>query len=249
MTWRTSVPFIYDCVRTKVKYDRTYLFLLFFLRSILLLMVEKQEKTSFRILALGDSHTAGYYKDGLAYHPYATHLTHLFGAANIPVQIDQRGVSGERVVPNMVNRLRSLLKTDASYNWIIILGGSNDLDDDVSAENIFKEGLEPMYDMCLNHTQTKIKLATMTVMENAYDLPTEDDDKDRQALNRMIRDYVAKTNEQDRICLVDLDKGIPYHTASNDIERQQIWDDSDHLTPTGYDRMAVLAFDAIKNKI
>jgi len=208
----------------------------------------EEEQQPLRILALGDSLTAGYYNHGQDYHPYATHLTYLFESANIPVEIDERGISGERVIPTMVNRLRRFLNNDASYDWIIILGGNNDLCR-VLAEKIFKQGLEPMYEMCLNHTQKKVKLAVMTVIENSYDMPTQKDDQDRQALNAMIRDYVAKSNAQDRICLVDLDKGIPYHNVSNDEERKRIWDDGVHLTPAGYDRMATLVFNAIKSKL
>jgi lysophospholipase L1-like esterase len=211
-------------------------------------MAKQQQQQSLRILAIGDSLTAGYYNYGLAHHPYAIHLTDLFKSANILVNIDQRGVSGERVVPTMIKRLRSLLNKDASYDWIIILGGTNDLGSGISAEKIFKEGLEPMYEMCLNHKQAKTKLAVMTVIENAFNSPTNNADKNRQTLNTMIRDYVAKNNNQDRICLVDLDKGIPYHGVNND-EQKQIWDDGLHLTPAGYDRMATLVFDAIKSKL
>jgi lysophospholipase L1-like esterase len=211
-------------------------------------MAETQQQP-LRILALGDSLTEGYYDHGRAYHPYATHLSDLFSSAKIPVKIDQKGVSGERVLPTMVDRLDRLLKKDASYNWIVILGGTNDLCDDVSAETIFKEGLEPMYERCLNYTQATIKLAVMTVAENSVDLPTGDDDKERQALNRMIRDYVAKSNNQDRVCLVDLDKGIPYHSVSSDKERQEIWDDTDHFTAAGYDLMATIVFNTIKDRL
>lgn len=211
--------------------------------------MDQGEQKPLRILALGDSLTAGYYKYGRAYHPYSTHLKYLFESANISVKIDEQGVSGERVVPTMVNRLRNLLKSDAFYDWIIILGGTNDLGSGVSAEKIFQEGLKPMYDMCLNYTQKKIKLATMTVIEAAFASPTHKIYKDRQELNAMIRDYVAKINDQDQVCLVDLDKGIPYHSISNDEERQRIWDDGLHLTPAGYDRMATLVFDAIKSKL
>ena len=230
-----------------MKCDRLHIFLCFFLIWCSLSMADKQK--ALRILALGDSLTAGYYDHGRAYHPYAKHLTHLFESANIPAEIDQRGRSGERVVPTMVDRLRYLLEKGAFYDWIIILGGTNDLADEVSGEEIFKQGLEPMYQMCLNHTQAKINLVVMTVIENSFDSPAEDDDKDRQTLNRMIRDYAAQTNNQDRVCLVDLDKGIPYHSVVSDNERKQIWDDCVHLTPAGYDRMATLVFDAIKTRL
>ncbi|CAF0954648.1 unnamed protein product [Adineta steineri] len=209
---------------------------------------EQQQRLPLSILAIGDSLTAGYYNDGWGHHPYATHLTDLLKSINIPVKIDQRGVSGERVVSTMVNRLHSFLEKGTSYDWIIILGGTNDLADSVSPENIFESGLKPMYEMCLNQSQTKTKLAVMTVIENAYDSPSHNDDKERQELNQMIRDYVANTDKPDRVCLVDLDKGIPFHSMNND-ERLQIWDDNDHLTPAGYDRMATLVFDIIKNKL
>ena len=213
-------------------------------------MGEAQGKQQpLRILTLGDSLTEGYYKHGRAYHPYATHLTKLFQSAKIPVKIDNRGLSGERVVPHMANRLRTLLTKDVSYDWITVLGGTNDISRRVSAEKIFKEGLQPIYEMCLNQPGAKINLAVMTVIEISYDLPTDPDDKNRQSLNAMIRDYVAHSNNQDRICLVDLDKDIPYHSISNKKERKKIWDDGVHLTPAGYDRMATLIFDAIKSKL
>ena len=201
------------------------------------------------ILTLGDSLTEGYYEQGRAYHPYSTHLTQLFQSAKIPVKIDNRGSSGERVVPRMVNRLRTLLTKDASYDWIIVLGGTNDIFDKEPAEKIFKEGLQPIYEMCLNQPGAKIKLAVMTVIEISYDPPTDPDDKNRQSLNAMIRDYVAHSKYQDRICLIDLDKGIPYHSIINPEERNQIWDDGVHLTPAGYNRMARFIFDAIKSKL
>jgi len=209
----------------------------------------QREQKPLRILAFGDSLTAGYYKYGRAYHPYSKHLTYLFESANISVKINEQGESGELVVPTMVNRLRHLLQNDASYDWIIILGGTNDLGSEVSAERIFKEGLKPMYDMCLNYTPKKIKLAAMTVIEAAYASPTHKVYKDRQELNAMIRDYVANINDQNQVCLVDLDQGIPYHSITTDEERERIWDDGLHLTPTGYDRMATLVFDAIKSKL
>ncbi|CAF1195184.1 unnamed protein product [Adineta ricciae] len=210
----------------------------------------QQQRTPISILAIGDSLTEGYYKYGRAFHPYAKHLTELFDHANIPVNIQQKGVSGERVVPTMINRLRRLLSNGTSYDWIIILGGTNDLaDSSKNADIIFQQGLQPMYELCLNHAQKKTKLVAMTVIENTYYSPQRAEDKDRQNLNNMIRNYVANSGEKDRIILVDLDKGIPYHSVTSEKEREEIYDDVVHLTPVGYDRMATLIFDAIKDKL
>ena len=211
---------------------------------------QQQQRTPISILAIGDSLTAGYYKYGRAFHPYAKHLTELFDHANIPVNIQQKGVSGERVVPTMIDRLRRLLSNSTSYDWIIILGGTNDLaDSSKNAEIIFQKGLQPMYELCLNHAQKKTKLVVMTVIENTYFSSEHAGDKDRQNLNNMIRNYVANSSEKDRIVLVDLDKGIPYHSLTSEKERKEVYDDVVHLTPVGYDRMATLIFDAIKDKL
>ena len=207
------------------------------------------KRQPIRILAIGDSLTAGYYNYGCEFHPYAKHLTDLLDSANISVQINEKGNSGELVVPQMLNRLRKILQYDEPYDWVIILGGTNDVCTRVSAETVFKEGLQPMYEACLNRTDRKMKLAAMTVIENAFNAPTSKDDENRQLLNTMIRDYVAQSKDQDRIFLVDLEKGIPYHSLRDQKEKKRFYDDGLHLTPTGYDLMAKLIFDVIKSKL
>ena len=213
-------------------------------------MCEGQTKQqSLHILALGDSLTAGFHQGGRAFYPYATPLSRLFESAKIPVKIDKKGWSGERVLPTMLNRLHTLLAKDTSYDWIIILAGTNDIVDNVPAEKIFKEGLQPMYELCLNHRGGKTKLAILTVIEIWIYKPGSASENNRQLLNTMIRDYVTNSNQQDRICLVDLGRYIPYHCITNNEERKAIWDDGVHLTPAGYDRMASLVFDVIKTKL
>lgn len=209
----------------------------------------KQQQQPHNILALGDSLTAGFHKGGRAFYPYATPLNHLFESAKIPVKIDQKGRSGERVLPAMHNRLQTLLAKDTSYGWIIILAGTNDIVDNVPAAKIFQEGLQPMYDMCLNHREGKTKLAILTVIQIWFYKPGSAREKNRQLLNDMIRDYVTNSDQQDRICLVDLDNHIPYHSITDNNERKIIWDDGVHLTPAGYDRMASSVFDVMKTKL
>jgi lysophospholipase L1-like esterase len=201
-----------------------------------------------RILAIGDSLTAGYCNYGSINHPYSINLTNLFSSSNIPVIIDQRGISGERVVPSMVKRLENfLIKSD--YDWIIILGGTNDLGSGRSAEQIFNEGLKLMYDMVLQRTNNKTKLVAMTVIENGYYSPEHVQDKNRQNLNTMIKNYVENYPDQNRICLVDLDKSIPFHSIKDIDQRNSIWNDLIHLQPAGYDQMANFIFQEIYKKI
>lgn len=203
-----------------------------------------------RLLALGDSLTAGYCHFGLAYHPYAKHLSELFESVQIPVVIDEKGVCGERAAPTMVERLETLLESnDSFYDWILILGGTNDIASHVSAANIFEQGLKLMYDMVLHRTSAKTKLVVMTVLQISSYPQGHRIDKEREVLNEMIRNYVTNHNAQERVYLVDLDKAIQYHSMKDTNERDVIWDDGVHLTPAGYDQMAVEIFEVMKKNL
>jgi lysophospholipase L1-like esterase len=205
-------------------------------------------QSPLRFLAMGDSLTAGYYQSGLNHHPYSINLIKLFSSSNIPLIVDQQGISGERVVISMARRLENLL-VKSNYDWVIILGGTNDLGYGVSAQHIFNEGLKLMYDMVLNNKNKKTKLAVMTVIENGYCTPEDIHDQPRQNLNKMIKNYVENYEDQNRICLIDLDKYIPYHSIKDINQRNIIWDDLIHLTPDGYDQMAYFIFQEIYKKI
>jgi lysophospholipase L1-like esterase len=204
-------------------------------------------QSPLRFLAFGDSLTAGYCSYGLANHPYSINLKNLFLLSNIPIIVDQKGVSGERVVPSMVGRLETILSNsnNPNYDWVILLGGTNDLGYGTSAEKIFNQGLKPMYDMVLQ----KSKLAAMTVIQNGVYSPEHIQDEDRQKLNNMIRNYVENYEDQNKICLVDLDKQIQYHSITDLNQRKSIWDDMIHLKPKGYDQMAESIFQQIYKKI
>jgi lysophospholipase L1-like esterase len=205
-------------------------------------------QSPLRFLAFGDSLTAGYANSGFINHPYSINLTNLFSSSNIPVIIDQQGISGDRVVPSMVKRLENLLKK-STYDWIIILGGTNDLGWGKSADQIFNEGLKLMYDMVLQRTNNKTKLVAMTVIERGFYSPQDVHDQQRQNLNKMISNYVENFPDQTRICLVDLDKLIPFHSIQDINQRNSIWDDMIHLTPAGYDQMAYFIFQEIYKKL
>lgn len=212
-------------------------------------MCAAKQQQPLRIFAFGDSLTAGCYRYGQAYHPYAINLTRLLESANIPTKIDQQGKNGEFAVQVMPNRLRDHLAKSPSYDWIILLGGTNDIIHRTPAEKIFREGLQPMYEMCLNHGDGRAKLVILTTPELEFNKLGTANDKERQALNTMIRDYVARNNQQNRLFLVDLDKCIPYHSMTNIEERKTIWDEGIHFNPAGYDRMATYIFDVIKTNL
>lgn len=201
-------------------------------------------QSALRCLAVGDSLTAGFHHHGLSFRPYALRLTELFAQQHIPIDVNEQGRSGEQVVPAMVQRLDTLLngKDARRYDWVLILGGTNDLAFRKSAETIFNEGLQKMYDMVLQSNDQTTRLAVITVIDNGYYTREDPRDRQRQILNELIRQYARQSEQTKRICLIDFDEEISFHRVQNIDERQVLWDDQIHLTARGYDRMAEIIF-------
>ncbi|KAL8972176.1 MAG: hypothetical protein Q9183_000687 [Haloplaca sp. 2 TL-2023] len=104
---------------------------------------------SLRILCFGDSLTAGYSRYGYSHYPYAAQIRSRLEDA-LPkrqVIVDVSGLSGDRVIDGeFLRRMRDMCDThqDTPYDWIIVLGGTNDLGWGEKPENVY-EGLS----MCL----------------------------------------------------------------------------------------------------
>ena len=204
-----------------------------------------------RILAFGDSLTAGYDRYGTAHHPYSLRLSELISSLGIDVTIDQQGWCGELVVSSMVRRLKNVLSKNNSppYDWVIILGGTNDLGWKRADGSIFHEGLKLMYERVLQQ-DPRVQLVVMTVIEVEPYPPEHRQDRPRQELNELIRSYTNDHAGKDqRVHLVDLAKEIRYHHVDDFERRDAIWDDGVHLTPIGYDIMADIIFRTIPNHL
>ena len=98
---------------------------------------------SLRILCFGDSLTAGYTSYGWEFYPYADHLRvalqHMLSTADI--EVDVAGLSGDQVQGSYLSRIKAkCANTETPYDWIIIMGGTNDLAWGQSPDTIY-EGL------------------------------------------------------------------------------------------------------------
>ena len=98
-----------------------------------------------RILCFGDSLTEGYVARGTIMHPYGRSLLSSLGSlAGAPYAcvVEESGLSGE-LSSAMVARLAAVLahaKDQARpYDWVILLGGTNDLCHNVPTEQIIRQ--------------------------------------------------------------------------------------------------------------
>ncbi|CAF4875425.1 unnamed protein product, partial [Rotaria sp. Silwood1] len=66
------------------------------------------------------------------------------------------------------------------YDWVLVLGGTNDLGCRTSAETIFNEGLKVIYDMVLQRVNGTTNLVAMTLLETGYYPPGDIHDRERQ---------------------------------------------------------------------
>ena len=102
-----------------------------------------------RILCFGDSLTEGYtFQESGEFHPYSIRLRQLLEESQCgqvlgeELVVDTEGVSGERVVPSMTSRLDGLLRGSQRYDWVLILGGTNDLGSGVPPDQLLPHLLQ-----------------------------------------------------------------------------------------------------------
>ena len=180
-----------------------------------------------RILCFGDSLTSGYHSWGSDYHPYATRLKERleqrFPARDIDISTD--GLPGDTVIDgSFMSRLDSCLGQVNRYDWIIILGGTNDLGWGRKADDIVK-ALELVWSKALNSGANVLALnvAASRVCSSVGGF-------------RRMRDINEKisAHREDRFFTLDLCSSIPW-PEDDSAEQDRLWDDGLHFTPAGYD--------------
>ncbi|GAX79903.1 hypothetical protein CEUSTIGMA_g7343.t1 [Chlamydomonas eustigma] len=209
-----------------------------------------------RILAFGDSLTEGMldFRKLEPFYPYATVLQSLMKQLGDHVKVNHSGVSGERVNHSMRLRLQTELQRASTqgiwYDWVILLGGINDIGYGADNITVF-EGLLHMYKTIHRYEG---KVVAVTCMENAASLDSEGQlrrsEEHRRQLNVLIRQYCMKHGVGDEgALLLDLDKLIPYVSLETEEKRLEMFSDGLHLTKKGYNKLAQLAYDVLKPMI
>lgn len=118
---------------------------------------------------------------------------------------------------------------DTPYDWVIYLGGTNDLACRITPESIFKISTKSILALPLTHGA---KVLIMTIPECESQLL----DQDRKELNEMIKEWGRDT---EGVWEFDLWKEMKYprnlREETDVVERNKIWDDNLHFTPKGYE--------------
>ncbi|KAL9006314.1 MAG: hypothetical protein Q9188_000913 [Gyalolechia gomerana] len=187
----------------------------------------KPSPKSLRTLCFGDSLTAGYSKYGYFHYPYAKQIREKL-EEHLPdteATLDVAGLSGDQVIAGQfLPRMKGMCAKaeDEPYDWIIVLGGTNDLGWNERADEIYEALSRVALDIGAN-------VLALSVLEAEY--ASGDIVQRRKELNKLTANH-----REDRLYHLDLCAAVPYFTM-NETMRKMIWDDGLHLTMDGYKMM------------
>ncbi|KAK2609931.1 hypothetical protein N8I77_003400 [Diaporthe amygdali] len=196
----------------------------------------KKPRRSLRILCFGDSLTSGYSQMGSITHPYSERLTDILSTSFPSLNIDAHtdGLPGDVVCTagsRYLRRIEPKFLTKGGgtpYDWTVILGGTNDLAFQFTAEDIYK-ALRDVWDVALSKGG---RVLACTVPEAGVRGAIGERVKARRdELNALILGH-----RQENFFTFDLNTAIPFWSLAPE-ERKTYWDDHIHLTPAGYDLM------------
>lgn len=202
------------------------------------------------ILCIGDSITWGYYCYGSKKYPYSydleNHLKEYYTFSD--VKIKEYGVNGERVVNEMDKRLENILK-EANYEYIILLGGLNDLADIM----INRKKIEDV----INSFKNIYKLLNDNIYVKKFfhkTIPYCSADKhlEYQKIKDEINNKILIELYSNKRCIIDISDHKKYkfnYLYLNDEERDEYWDDGLHFTQKGYKLLADCIFINFKENI
>ena len=224
-------------------------------------------KTVINILCFGDSLTAGLYKPRIGRtpvwerHPYPIALQKHFDVRDRTVEgetgketngrriykVHTAGNPGERAVDEMLRSLKEHLRNSTiSYDWVVILGGTNDLQKYFN-KPFFMKDYTSIFNALVKLHETVAKSGGRTVavtipVRECIGAGTCDNIKKLQyQINEHLRDYALLNNN--KVILADLAKEVVLPRDS------ELFSDRVHFNPQGYDKMAGVIYSAMKDYV
>lgn len=211
-----------------------------------------------RILCFGDSLTSGFVNPKtFQIYPYSTKLQEYFdlhnrtvlGASLQPIfEVHNAGIPGGFAKDQMLPRLyRILHRSIVKYSWVIILGGTNDL-------NSVKPRKSNLSDDSRSIFNAIVKLHNITHDFGARSVVVTIPDRECEGLgtcanlretqkkiNQFLRDFTA--NSKGKALLADFAREV-YLPRD-----RRLWSDSVHFTQQGYEKMADIIYNAMKEHV
>ena len=149
---------------------------------------------------------------------------------------------------SMTKRLPKVLNEGTQFDWVLILGGTNDVahvknfgdDQDFTQQLIgvwspkIVKDIEKLHEIAHSHGA---RTMLMTIPETAYEFWPEFRSirNMRLSVNAALRKYAVEVRDNTVLC--DLAYKLPRSTLPKQMQKLY-WNDHIHLNPVGYDKMA-----------
>ena len=220
---------------------------------------ESKPKKNYRILAFGDSLTTGNIGGELNEaldKPYTICLSKLLreNHPNIAFDVNNKGIYGELVCGQMTERLPKVLMEYGPYDLVIILGGTNDIvEAKKGLEDTLFEGIKSLHSyvigqgaMCIALTIPETDVSFKDLRKRGLSWVKEEGENIRLVVNDKLRKYVNECDN--KVILCDLAEKFPQQSLSS-VDLEKFWSDGLHFTEEGYNKMAQIIYDDMKNHI
>lgn len=217
----------------------------------------RSDPYSRNILCFGDSLTSGFFNHGRNFHPYSQRLSQLLNSdGRLKYYVKTSGKVREMAHGSMTKRLPQVLGNSSRFDWVIILGGTNDVahvknfgDDDsfmTQLINVWQPRITRDIEM-LHETAHRYGARTLllTIPETAYEAWPSFKTLwvMRNRLNEDLRKYALRS--QGNVVLCDLAAKFPRHSLPPQTQAL-LWNDHLHPTAYGYDKMAEIVYQCLK---
>ncbi|XP_028412478.1 uncharacterized protein LOC114535312 [Dendronephthya gigantea] len=201
---------------------------------------------ALRVLTFGDSLTLGYFNSGKSFHPYGDKLEeNLNKDDHRCFVLEISGKNGEES-DHMLQRLSNYLNIrQETYNWVLILAGTNDLLVGDSSSDRIADQIVIMHEVAHARGAKSLVITIPEIFCERTNCPHLK--QRRKSVNRRLRKYAAAAGS--KAYLSDLALKLSLHQLSLE-DRKAFWEPSGvHLKAKGYDKMADIIFKDLMESI